>query len=270
VYEIYGKSFPEVPFSGTDADGDGVYETGNTSGCMDGHGNWCVIPNEDLTGETSLDTEVGLTFERMGVWQAQDRVNASVSYIHTDLKDKIYNDTLGTLDSSLGTYNGSVYNVRQFVNKDEAAVFGWELAAGYDSPLVFANFTLQDMNGYVVEDDGSKTKDTSLVPRSVSVTLGTYFNDQKGRVGVDTKYRKGRSYFGGRNGTTEYTYKGYTVYDVFASYQFSDNLSAQLRVDNVTDELYSKSQTSEDTDTGADTTSYQPGRNFKLGVNYRF
>jgi len=121
-----------------------------------------------------------------------------------------------------------------------------------------------------VEDDGSKTKDTSLVPRSVSVTLGTYFNDQKGRVGLDTKYRKGRSYFGGRNGTTEYTYKGYTVYDVFASYQFSDNLSAQLRVDNVTDELYSKSQTSEDSTTGADTTSYQPGRNFKLGVNYRF
>ncbi|RUM56875.1 MAG: hypothetical protein DSY85_01955, partial [Marinomonas sp.] len=89
-------------------------------------------------------------------------------------------------------------------------------------------------------------------------------------VGLDTKYRKGRSYFGGRNGTTEYTYKGYTVYDVFASYQFSDNLSAQLRVDNVTDELYSKSQTSEDSTTGADTTSYQPGRNFKLGVNYRF
>ena len=270
VYEIYGKGFPSEPFSGTDADGDGVYETGNVSGCMDGHGNWCVIPNEDLTGETSLDTEVGLTFERMGIWQAQDRVNASVSYIHTDLKDKIYNETLGTLDTSIATYNGSAYNVRQFVNKDEAAVFGWELAAGYDSPLVFANFTLQDMNGYVVEDDGSKTKDTSLVPRSVSVTLGTYFNDQKGRVGLDTKYRKGRSYLGGRNGTTEYTYKGYTVYDVFASYQFSDNLSAQFRVDNVTDVLYSKSQTSEDSTTGADTTSYQPGRNFKVGVNYRF
>ncbi|MBM6550949.1 TonB-dependent receptor domain-containing protein [Marinomonas ostreistagni] len=271
IYEIYGKGFPEEPFSGSDVNGDGIYETGNLTGCMDGHGNWCVIPNENLTGETSLNSEIGLTFERMGVWQAQDRVNASMTYIHNDLKDKIYNDTLGTLDQNLGTYNGRPYEVRRFVNKDEAAVFGWELTAGYDSEFLFAKFSFQDMAGYVVEDDGSKTKDNNMVPRSVSVTLGTYFNDQKGRVGVDTKYRKGRKYestFRGNTRTVEYN--SYTVYDVFASYQFTDNFSAQLRVDNVTDELYSKSQTSTDDSTGADTTSYQPGRNFKLGLNYRF
>lgn len=266
VYEIYGKGFPSETFSGTDADGDGIYETGNSSGCMTTNGAWCVIPNEDLSGETSLDTEVGLTFERMGIWQTSDRIDASITYIHTDLKDKIYNDTLGTFTSD----DGIEHPVRQYINKDEAAVYGWELSSSYDSALFFANFTLQDMAGYVVEDDGSKTKDSTLIPRSVSVTLGTYFNDQKGRVGLDTKYRKGRNYLGGRNGTTEYNYEGYTVYDVFASYKFTDNLSAQLRVDNVTDVLYSKSQTSTNSDTGADETSYQPGRNFKVGVNYRF
>ena len=267
VYEIYGKKFTSEYFTGTDADGDGVYETGNLAGCGDGNGNWCVIENEDLTGETSLDREVGLTFERMGIWQANDRFDANISYIHNNLKDKIYNQLLGTLDTSIGTYNGSAYNVRQFVNKDEAAVYGWELAARYDSPLLFANFTFQDMNGYVVEDDGTKSKDTSLIPRSVSVTLGTYFNDQKGRIGFDTKYRTGRIEEGTRS-TSEYL--TYTVYDVFTSYNFTENLSAQLRVDNVTNELYSKSSTSEDADTGADVTSYQPGRNFKVGVNYRF
>ncbi|MGB0783804.1 MAG: hypothetical protein ACPGRG_11590, partial [Marinomonas sp.] len=93
------------------------------------------------------------------------------------------------------------------------------------------------------------------------------FNDQKGRVGFDTKYRKGRVEEGTRS-TSEYL--TYTVYDVFASYRFTENLSAQLRVDNVTNKLYSKSETSEDSTTGEDTTSYQPGRNVKLGVNYRF
>jgi hemoglobin/transferrin/lactoferrin receptor protein len=269
VYEIYGKGFTDETFSGTDADGDGIYETGNVAGCMNGHGNWCVIPNEDLTGETSLDTEIGLTFERQNIFKANDRFESKAMYIHTDIKDKIYNDTLGTLDESLGTYNDSVYNIRQFVNKDEAAVYGWEISSSYTSPTLFASLSYSDKAGYVVEDDGSKTKDTSLVPRNVSASVGTFFNNQKGRVGVDAKYREGRSYYN-TSGTTLYTYKSYTAFDLFASYKFTDNLSALARVDNVTDKLYSKSQVSSDSDTGADTTSYQPGRNYKLSLNYRF
>ena len=270
VYEIYGKGFTYETFSGEDADGDGIYETGNVSGCMNGHGNWCVIPNEDLTGETSLDTEFGFTFNRNQIFQADDRFESKLMYIHSDIKDKIYNDTLGTLDSSLGTYNGSSYNVRQFVNKDEAAVYGWELSTSYNSPTIFAHLSFSDMGGYIVEDDGSKTRDTSLVPQNLSASLGTHFNNQKGKAGIDAKYREGRSYLGGRNNNVLYTYKSYTVYDLFASYQFTENLRVQARIDNVTDKAYSKSQVSTDDTTGADTTSYQPGRNYKLSLNYRF
>jgi hemoglobin/transferrin/lactoferrin receptor protein len=270
VYEVFGKKYTDEYFTGTDADGDGIYETGNLAGCGQGNGNWCVIENPNLTGETSFDTEFGLTFERKNLLTANDRFKSKLLYIHNDLKDKIYNETLGTLDTSIGTYNGSAYNVRQFVNKDEAAVFGWELSAAYDNDLLFAHLSFSDMAGYVVEDDGSKTKDTSIIPQNIGASVGGYFSNHRGKVALDAKYREGRSYYGGRNGTTYYEYKSYTVFDLQTSYNVTDNLRVQARIDNLFDKTYSKSVLSADATTGADTTSYQPGRNYKLSLNYRF
>ena len=65
----------------------------------------------------------------------------------------------------------------------------------------------------------------------------------------------------------------YTVFDVFASYRFADRYKVQLRVENATDELYTKrfQSLSVDPQTGErqDLTYYQPGRNIKLSFEAR-
>lgn len=269
IYEVYGKGFLNDVFRGTDVDNDGIYETGNASGCMLGHGDWCTIPNTDLTGETSFNTEIGMVFERANIFATNDQLTTKVNYIHNDLEDQLYNSDLGTWYNELQDIN---HPVKQYVNKDEAAVFGWELSAAYENDLMFARFSMQDMAGYSVEDDGSHTKNNNLVPRSVSATLGTYFNDQKGRMGVSMQHRKGRQYessFRGRTSLTEY--KGYTIYDLFASYAFTENFDVQARIGNVTDKTYSKGSYSTNLETGETSEpSLSAGRNYKIGLNYRF
>ncbi|WP_067215409.1 TonB-dependent receptor domain-containing protein [Marinomonas gallaica] len=269
IYEVYGKGFLQDVFRGNDANGDGIYETGNASGCMIGHGSWCTIPNTDLTGETSLNTELGVVFERANVFTANDHLTSKVNYIHNDLKDQLYNSDLGTWYNEVDDIN---HPVKQYINNDEAAVYGWELSASYNSNVLFANFSMQDMAGYSVEDDGSKSQNNNLVPRSVSTTLGTYFDDQKGRVGIDMQHRKGRRYESqGRGGASRTEYKGYTVYGLFTSYAFTENFNVQARIGNITDKAYSKGSYSTNLSNGETTEpSLNTGRNIKLGLNYRF
>ena len=269
LFDLYGKHKVKV-FQATD-NGDGTFTTDDISPCLDtdssnkGSGT-CFLPNPDLQGESSLSREIGFTFDRDDLVVDGDRLSTRVNYFHTDLKDQITTETVGTV-----TYDGTTYDVNQSVNRDEAAVFGWEIEASYDSRGLFGHFSMQDIAGYSVNDDDSHTKDTSLVPRIISTSIGTFFADQKGRVGIDGKYRQGRSYSSTSRGvTSEYVYRSYYVYDLFASWQFTENLGVQARIDNVTDVAYSNSSKAEDADTGEDTTAYKAGRNAKLSVAYRF
>jgi len=90
--------------------------------------------------------------------------------------------------------------------------------------------------------------------------------DGKSRVGIDMTSRQDRRYVQ-RN--VERYREDYRIFDVFASYQASDNLLLQLRVANLFDELYAKRAITTNTD-GEDVTTYQPGRNIKLTAEYKF
>lgn len=258
ITEIYGKG--DGTFTGTDADGDGIYEVTDSTGCITGHGSTCYIPNEDLHGETSFNKEIGLAYQYASLFSTSDRINVKVNYIHNDIEDMISTEDLGSFE-----YNGTTYTVTKGVNLDEAVVKGWEASIGYDSPWVFSRLSWQKMEGYSVESDGSRLALDSITPESISAQLGGYFNDQKARFGVEAQRRGNYSYMGGRSNTTEYEKNGYTIYNLFGSYSLSHDLSLQARINNVTDELYSKSGH----EVGVDPT-YAAGRNVKVTLDYRF
>ena len=269
LFDLYGKHKVKV-FQATD-NGDGTFTTDDISPCLETDnsnkgGGTCFLPNTNLKGESTFSKEIGLVFDRKNVFTAEDALTTKLNYFHTDVEDQITTELAGTV-----TYDGTTYNVNQSVNKDEAVLYGWELAIGYENSSIFSNLTLQDIGGYSINDDGSTSNNTGLSPRNISASIGSYFADKKGRVGVDAKYRQGRSYTSTSRGvTTNNVYQSYTVYNLFGSYEITDQLSVSARIDNFTDELYTTSSITTDATTGEDTTSYKAGRAYRVGVNYRF
>ena len=92
-----------------------------------------------------------------------------------------------------------------------------------------------------------------------------YLFDGKSRVGIDYTSRDDRTYI---QSNSERRRESYSIFDLFGSYQFNSNLLLQLRVANVFDELYTKRAIVEIDE--EDVTTYQPGRNVKFTVEYKF
>ena len=100
-------------------------------------------------------------------------------------------------------------------------------------------------------------------------TVGAYLFDGRARVGLDVTSCADKEI----DEDPSFNRLAYTVFDVFASYRLGDRYKIQLRVENATDELYTKrfQSLSVDPQTGErqDLTYYQPGRNIKLSFEAR-
>lgn len=253
IYEIYGKG--SGVFNAVDTGG-GVYTqadgtTTDTAGCITGHGTVCTQANESLKGETSVDSEIGVTYDRHDLFATHDTFSAKVNYFYNDIDDRITSETVGTYGS---------YSVTEYVNVNQAKVYGWEGVVDYDAPFIFANLSLQETTGYGYED-GVRSKLEDVVPRTVTVKVGTYYNGQKGKVGVSSKWQKGRE-------IDDTVYSSFHTYNLFTTYHMTKKLTLQASVDNITNEVYSKD--SLNVTDGVDATVYEAGRNYKLTVGYKF
>lgn len=102
------------------------------NGCPDGRGQGggCyILGNQNLDAETSLNKEIGLSFNDAG-W------GAGVTYFHNDYKNKIVagmGDGSGPIQVVPGG-NGNAAEVYQWVNAPMAVVSGWE--GNLDIPLL--------------------------------------------------------------------------------------------------------------------------------------
>lgn len=102
------------------------------NGCPDGRGQGggCyILGNQNLDAETSLNKEIGLSFNDAG-W------GAGLTYFHNDYKNKIVagmGDGSGPIQVVPGG-NGNAAEVYQWVNAPKAVVSGWE--GNLDIPLL--------------------------------------------------------------------------------------------------------------------------------------
>lgn len=219
-------------------------------------------PNESLKGETSDSWEAGIRFNRGGLFSKNDNFSFQLGYINNDVDDYIASIIIDEYTADIDNDgNDDLVEIKQYVNLNKAEINGFELSLNYTNDHWFTAITGQNLDGK--DDSGIKLADIS--PASLNVTIGAYLFDDKSRVGIDMTSRKKREYVQRR---TDRVRAAYSIFDVFASYQFNNALLLQLRIENALDKQYSKRAIAEID--GEDVTTYSPGRNVKFTMQYSF
>ena len=227
-----------------------------------------TIPNEGLKGEATQSWEAGFSYQRDSLIMNGDQAYVGVRYVRNNIDGFIQSVALP--DGEINV-NGRTRRVitSTFENVDAARIDGWEIFANYATSRWFASLTLQTLDGRDKET-GAPLRNVS--PESLNASLGVYLFNGRARVGVDFTSR-GDRIVDPTGEDPRFDRLGYDVFDVFASYRLNERFSVQLRMENATDELYTKryQNLSIDPQTGRsqDLTYYQPGRNIKATIEIR-
>lgn len=220
-----------------------------------------ILGNEDLDPETSLNKEIGVSFDRDG-W------NASVTYFHNEYENKIVAGDVPTGTTTGGTATGRVF---RWENAPEALVEGFEgnLLVPVTEDLSWnTNFT------YMLENHNKQTgQPLSVIPEytinsslkwratEALVLIGsvTYYGEQEPRT-VQTS---------GAASTDDQlkTRDPYAIFGVSGTYDINDNVAVTAGVSNLFDERLFREANSN----GAGANTYnEPGRAFYLSVTSSF
>lgn len=232
-------------------------------------GQWCVLQgNENLKPETSLNTELGI--------QYRDAVtNASLTYFHSDHKDKIAAgntliDSVTLPYTARGTTSDMTYNLLQWENIPEAKIEGVEGSLTWNwgdarwtnnvtymmesidkrsgNPLsMIPNYTWNSIFGYDINDN-----------RDVNFTF-TQYGRQKPRQFAESNIENSA-----KDGLLHNKeVKSYNIVSLNTGYRFNDYLSGRIGVNN----LFDKQKLRDNT---ISQTYNEPGRSYFASLKYEF
>ena len=195
-----------------------------------------------LRKEQADTIELGLAFQRDGIFGADDSLQVKLTGFHNDVTDKI-----ATRPATQATPGLSYYD-----NIAAAKIWGVELEAGYDAERWFGQLAYTNIK--------SKDKSTGLTladtpSENVALTLGAKLSDQNLVVGW-----RGAWHSAITTASASTTAVSYDTHDVFATWSPDEGalagLSVNFTVENVFDSAYRNNLS---LDNGA-------GRNAKISI----
>ncbi len=216
-----------------------------------------LVNNPNLRPELATNKEVGLNILRNDVATSGDKLRFKASYFDNDYDDYV----IRYLKPPAPAQQGNVYH---WANIDSAAYRGFELSGSYDARWFFfegaftkytkIEYCKTSTNceapkyGTVLSGGASPTASdyvSNYIPPeySGSITAGIRAFDEKLTLGARTHFAGVR--FGSEWTTAnaarvgiDVTWPKYQIYDVFGSYAFTDDVTANFSVENITDEYY--------------------------------
>ena len=228
-------------------------------------------PNTNLRPETGETFEVGANVLRDSVFRDGDALRMKAAAFHREIDDYIVMGTIYTTDVSTRTYSS-------FVNMDgTTAMRGVEIEAAYDmrSAYIGAAATWLDTAWPAKTElftNGTDTTNGDVfavagnVPPEFKLTIdgGVRLFDERLTIGARYTYTaptqtRQVATLGGDLSVIEAT-DAYSIYDLYGSYQASDNATVRLSVNNLTDQRY----------VPAGGLFLAPGRTATFGVQLRF
>ncbi|MGU3495426.1 TonB-dependent receptor domain-containing protein [Xanthobacteraceae bacterium A53D] len=228
--------------------------------------------NPDLEGEVSKNLEFGVNFLRNDVFLTGDKARFKAAYFRNRYDGYIVMDDVPDQPG-----------YQQFTNIDQANYQGFELSGSYDTGWFFVegNFTKYLKVEYCTATGcevptldavlANVTPPTFVPPEwSGAVTGGFRMFDQALTIG-------GRAYFASTRYGTEwlpentslpgliginFTWPQFVVFDLFATYKFSEDTVLSFSAENLTDQYYY--------DPLSTTGMPSPGRTLRLGFTHTF
>jgi hemoglobin/transferrin/lactoferrin receptor protein len=211
------------------------------------------LPNPNLKPETAHTIEFGVNYAQDGIFKADDSLRLKAAYFHNDIDDYISG---ARVESGTGDCTNPIY-CRQFQNFANAEIQGFELESFYDAAWGFAGLSVSVIDGHTVSYAGVK-EDLSTIPSSqVTGQLGFRFLEEKLTVGGEVQYN-------GAPAGNEIA-KDYTLVNLFASYQATEDLKFNARVDNLFDVAYINPLNEDVVED-----FYEPGISAKISATMRF
>ncbi len=207
-------------------------------------------PNPFLKPEVSTGWEVGANLSFDGVLLADDKLRFKASYYDNEVENYIT-----SVWSTVGGINYTYMNMT-----DPSRLKGFELEANYDLGYAFAGVAYENTD-ITLTPPAPAFGITLTPPEKVwTVSGGVRLFDEKLTLGGRVRFVSESELFNVL-GTVE-TRPEYRLYDAFVQYQVTDNLSAFLTAENITNEGY----------TLAKDNSYQtgPGRTIMGGFTTRW
>ncbi len=221
------------------------------------------LPNPDLKPETAHTIEFGVNYSRDGIIRADDRLRLKAAYFDNDIDDYIGGAQLTPFPPnpdpgcSFTPCPGRIPICFQYQNFANAKIRGFELESVYDADWGFAGLSVSVIDGYTVSYDGER-EDLLTIPSSqLTGQLGFRFLDDRLVVGGEVQFN------GAPAGNP--IARDYTLVNLFVSYQATDDLKFNARVDNLLDETYTNPLNASATDT-----IYEPGISLKVAGSMRF
>lgn len=221
------------------------------------------LPNPNLKPETAHTIEFGINYARDGLFQPDDSLRLKASYFNNDIDDYISGQRISINDGNPlcpwfpPPYYPQIDECFQYQNFANAEIRGFELEGLYDAAWGFAGLSLSIIDGHTVTYEGVK-EDLLTIPSSqVTGQLGFRFLDDKLIVGGEVQFN------GAPKGNP--IAKDYTLVNVFASYEATDSLKFNARIDNLFDTAYANPL-----NTTVTSDFYEPGISFKMAASMRF
>jgi hemoglobin/transferrin/lactoferrin receptor protein len=207
------------------------------------------VPNPNLRPETAENKEAGANLKFSDVVLPGDRLRGRAAYFVNDISDYI--------QQVVGTTTTTSTNV------SAARISGAEVEIQYDARSWFASTGATRLRGDN-RATGAPLADTPA--DKVSFSLGRRFLDSGVTLGARAVASAAQTRV--PSGTPQTG--GYAVWDVFASWQPTDEALKDFRVDLAVDNLFDKVYRRSNWNSATPAPFYEVGRNAKLAVSWRF
>ena len=207
------------------------------------------LPNPDLKPEIGKTWEIGANYRVEGLLRPDDSLRLKAAYFHNDVDNYI------TMEEKEGV--PGCPPCLQYQNVYAAEIKGFELEGYYDAGRYFGGLSLSVIDGHEIQQDGTRTALSSIPSTSVTADLGMRFLEERLTVGGEVQFNEAPE------GST--FAENYTLVNLYANYQATEDLRFDFRVDNLFDEEYIIPLV--DTSDGR---FNQPGLSVKVGATLRF
>lgn len=201
------------------------------------------FPNPNLKPEVAHTIEAGVNLRFNEVLTDDDRLLVKLGIFQNDVDD--YIDQVFQMFPIPGGY--------QYQNIAEARIKGFEFEASYDAGNIFAGLA-----GQILDGENRTTGDTlqKVPPYRAVTTLGFRAFDDRLTAGTRV------TFVGKKDGdvSTGFIGEAYQLVDLFANFEISETMSANLQLNNIFDRDYTQYLNADPS----------PGFNAKASLTMRF
>lgn len=211
-----------------------------------------ILPNPDLAPEVASDVEGGVNLKYDDVLRPGDAVRVKADAYLNTVQNYIDMTTVGApyLVPGIPGAPTSICNSMpfvcfpitsfQYINVAEARISGVELEGTYDWGGGYVRVDGSHIDGRDVTSPSIPLY--TIPPDRISGTLGLRFLDEKLVVGTRLTLVAASQYFpaSGDSGPTFAPTAGYALVDLFGSYKYNDDISANLTVKNLLNKYYTQ------------------------------